>query len=136
MSFLKPSVIFQDTNCLYFISSNITYFWKKYPIRNIPCEFSDFPLFELKFTKLFIIFFKQKVSFSSKFGSLFKVMGDNSSRIKIYQPRASFSSNFASLISVMRDHSSVPFHLKLYMLLTKGTHQSANFQTFNCLHEN
>ena len=39
------------------------------------------------------------------------------------KPRASFSSNFASLSTLMRDHSSVLFHLKLYMLSTKGTHQ-------------
>ena len=37
--------------------------------------------------------------------------------------RASFSSNFASLSTLMRDNSSVLFHLKLYMLSTKGTHQ-------------
>ena len=39
--------------------------------RNIPskCKFSDFPLLELNFTKLFMPFFKQKVIFSSKFGS-------------------------------------------------------------------
>ena len=39
------------------------------------------------------------------------------------KPRASFSSNFASLSTLMRDNSSVLFHLKLYMLLTKGIHQ-------------
>ena len=39
------------------------------------------------------------------------------------KPRASFSSNFASLSTLMRDNSSVLFHLKLYMLSTKGTDQ-------------
>ena len=39
------------------------------------------------------------------------------------KPRASFSSNFASLSTLMRGDSSVLFHLKLYMLSTKGTHQ-------------
>ena len=39
------------------------------------------------------------------------------------KPRASFSSNFASLSTLMRDNSSVLFHLKLYMLSAKGTHQ-------------
>ena len=39
------------------------------------------------------------------------------------KPRASFSSKFASLSTLMRDNSSVLFHLKLYMLSTKGTHQ-------------
>ena len=39
------------------------------------------------------------------------------------KPRASFPSNFTSLSTLMRDNSSVLFHLKLYMLSTKGTHQ-------------
>ena len=39
------------------------------------------------------------------------------------KPRACFSSNFASFSTLMRDNSSVHFHLKLYMLSTKGTHQ-------------
>ena len=43
------------------------------------------------------------------------------------KPRASFSSNFVSLSTVMRDNSSVLFHLKLYMLSTKGTHQKQIF---------
>ena len=42
-------------------------------------KFSDFPLLLLKFTKFLMLTFKQEVSFSSKFGSLFSVMRDNSS---------------------------------------------------------
>ena len=51
--------------------------------KNIPskCKFSDFPLLELKFIKFIMSFFKQKVSFSSKFGSLFSVTRGNSSAI-------------------------------------------------------
>ena len=41
--------------------------------------------------------------------------------------RVSFSSNFSSLFHVMRCNSSVLFHLNLYMLWTKGGHQSTNF---------
>ena len=50
--------------------------------KNIPSKykFSDFPLLESKFMK-FMSFFKQKVSFSSKFESLFSVMTDNSSEL-------------------------------------------------------
>ena len=59
-------------------------------------DFQTFPLLRLKFTKFLMSFFKQKVSFYSKF-------------------RSSFSS--------MRDNSSVLFKLKLYMLLTKVAHQ-------------
>ena len=71
--------------------------------KNIPskCKFSDFPQPELKFIKFLMSFFKQKVSFSSKCGSL---------------------------LSVMRENSSVLFHLKLYMLSTKGTHQVQIFR--------
>ena len=51
------------------------------------------------------------------------------------QPRVSFTSNFAPLFSVMRYHSSVLFHVKRYMLWTKRTHKSANFQIFDCSRE-
>ena len=69
------------------------------------CKFSDFLSLELKFSKLFMPFFKQEVSFSSKFGSLF---------------------------SLLRDNSSALFKVKLYILLTKVADQSANFQTCHC----
>ena len=50
--------------------------------------------------------------------------------------RVSCSSNFASLFSVMRYNSSVLFHLNFCMLWTKISDQSANYQTFECSHEN
>ena len=43
------------------------------------CKFLDFLLLKLKFIKFLIPFFKQKVSFSWNFGSLFSVVRDNSS---------------------------------------------------------
>ena len=51
--------------------------------KNIPskCKFSDFSLLELKFIKFLMPFFIQKMSFSSEFGSLLKVMRDNSSAL-------------------------------------------------------
>ena len=51
--------------------------------KNIPskCKFSDFSLRELKFIKFLMPFFIQKVSFSSEFGSLLKVMRYNSSAL-------------------------------------------------------
>ena len=74
--------------------------------KNIPskCKFSDFSLLKLKFIKFLMLFFKQKVSFSLNFGSLFNVMKDN---------------------------SSVLFQVKR-IIWTKGAHQSAKFQTFDC----
>ena len=41
------------------------------------CKFSHFPLLALNFIKFLMSVFKQKVSFSSNFGSLFSVMRDN-----------------------------------------------------------
>ena len=51
------------------------------------------------------------------------------------KPQVSFSLNIASLFSVVRDNPSVLFWLKLYMIWTKETHQSAKFKTFDCSHE-
>ena len=46
--------------------------------------------------------------------------------------QAFLSLNFLSLFSVMRDNSPVLFLLELYMIWTKGAHQSATFQAFDC----
>ena len=46
--------------------------------------------------------------------------------------QVSFSLNFASPFSLMRDNSSVLFKLKFYMIFTKVTHVSAQFQIFDC----
>ena len=48
--------------------------------KSIPSKFNSFTLslLPLKFTKFFMSFFKQKVSFSSKFEPVFRVMRDNS----------------------------------------------------------
>ena len=80
-------------------------FYKSSPSK---CKFSNFPLLALKFTKFLMSFLEPRVCFLQKL-----------------------------------NHSSVSwditlphfFHLKLYMLWTKRTHQSANFQTFDCSHE-
>ena len=45
--------------------------------------------------------------------------------------KVSFSSKLGSLYSVMSDHYFVLFQLKLYMLLTKVAYQSAKCQTCN-----
>ena len=71
------------------------------------CKFSHFPLLALKFTKFLKSFFKQKVSFSSKFGSFF---------------------------SVMTHKSSVLFLTQNNILSKKLAHQSKNCQTCHCWH--
>ena len=68
----------------------------------IEVKFSDFWVFGWKFTKVLMAYLKLQISFSL---------------------------NFASLFSVMRDNSSLLFKLKLYMIWTKGAHQSTRFQT-------
>ena len=64
-------------------------------------------------------------------------------RIKIHQiPHVIFGTKsqfFFKLCITLQCHetnSSVLFHLNLYMLWTKGSDQSVNFQTFDCLHGN
>ena len=52
------------------------YFWQIYLIKY---KFSDLSPPELIFIKFLMSFFKQEMSFSSKFGSLFTIMRDNSS---------------------------------------------------------
>ena len=62
-------------------NSSILFQLKRYILltKNIPskCNFSDFSLFKLKFIKFLMSFFKQEVSFSLYFGSLFSVLRDN-----------------------------------------------------------
>ena len=91
---LDHSSVSWEITLLRFFSWNFIYAIDKSSTSK--CKFSDFPLLALKFTKFIMSFLKT---------------------------RARFSSNFASLSTLMRDNSSVLFHLKLYMLSTKGTHQ-------------
>ena len=48
--------------------------------------------------------------------------------LSILKGQVDSSPNFVSLFSVMKDNSSLLFHLKLYMLSTKGTHQVQIFR--------
>ena len=99
-------VIFHDTAPLYLFTSNITYFLQKQSIK--------------------VDIFRLATAF-----------------IKIHQiPHAIFGTKsqfFFKLCITLQCHetnSSVLFHLNLYMLWTKGSDQSVNFQTFDCLHGN
>ena len=67
---------FSRHNSSVFLAQTLYTFYKNSPSK---WKLSDFPLLGLKFTKFLMSFFKQKVSFSSKFGSFFSVMRDNSS---------------------------------------------------------
>ena len=89
---------------LFFLAQTLHTFYK---ISSSKCKSSDFPLLVLKFTKFLMSFFKQQISFSSKFESLF---------------------------SAIRYDSYVLFLLKLFMLLTKVVNQKENFRTCSCWH--
>ena len=97
--FLNHQSFFTTQLLCIFLAQTLHTFYNSSPSK---WKLSDFPLVRLKFTKFLIPFLSQKVSFSPKFWSFF---------------------------SVMRDHSSLPFRLKLYMLLTKVAHQGAKFLT-------
>ena len=68
-----PYVIY-DTTCLYHFSSNVTYFWQKYPIK---VQIFRFSTAWVKIHQISHVIFQTKMSFCSKFGSLFSVMRDN-----------------------------------------------------------
>ena len=85
-----------------FFAQTLHTFYKSSPSK---CKFSDFPLLGLKFTKFLMSFFKQKDSFLQSL-DLFSVSGEI---ILLYF-----------------------FQLKLYMLLRKIAHQSANFPNSLC----
>ena len=116
-SFFKAQVISSSNFASFFnvMTHNSSVFFSAQTLCNFnksstsKWKFSGLPLLALKFTKFLMSFL---------------------------DPRVGFSSNFASLFSVMRHNSSILFHLKRYMLWTKGAHQSKNFQTFNCSHVN
>ena len=90
---------------LYFFSSNLIYFRHKLTIE---MKLLDFWVVASKFTKFLMSFLEARISFSSKFASLF---------------------------SVMKHNPFLTFHLNIYMVWTKGSNQSANFETFNCSHK-
>ena len=50
--------------------------------------------------------------------------------------KVSSSSNFALFFIVMTHNSSVNFKVIPFLLWTKGSHQSSNFDTFKCSGEN
>ena len=90
-----------------FVSFQLKHYILSTKVAHQSANFPTFSLLRLNFTKFFMPFFKEKVSFSSKYRSFFRAM---------------------------RDNSSVLFRLKLYVLLAKVAHQSENFQTCHCSH--
>ena len=106
---LIPCVLFETITHFSRHNSSTFFQFKHYilltKISHQSTNFKIFLLLKLKLIKLLVSFFKERVGFSLNFGSLF---------------------------SIMRDNSSVLFQLKLYMIWTKGAHQSAKFQTFDC----
>ena len=118
--------------------------------KNIPSKFkfSHFAVLELKYIKFLMSFFQQFI-FLLHFSSWNVTCYWQKLHIKVQilrlllslkftkfvmlflKIRANFSSNFASLSSAMTNNSSVLFHVKLYILLTKGTHQVQIFRLSN-----
>ena len=97
---------FSQQNSSVFFSSNITYF-RQSSLSKSKC--SVFPPLALKFTKFLMSVFKQKASFSSKFGLLFSVT-----------LRQIFSQNFMCYLE--KQHIKVQIfglatsHIKIYQI--------------------
>ena len=54
----------------------------------------------------------------------------------IFGTKSQFFFKLCITLQCHETNSSVLFHINLYMLWSKRSHQSANFQTFGCSHEN
>ena len=91
---------------LYFYSSNNIYFGNKEPVKT---NFFDFRVLGSKFVKFLLSILKRQVSSSSIFVSFFIVTTHN---------------------------SSVNFKIIHFLLWAKGSHQSSNFDNFECSGEN
>ena len=86
----------------------------------------------LYFFSLNLIYFGQKLPIEVKFSDFWVVGWKFTKFLKSYlKPQVSFSLNFASLFNLMGDKSSV-LSWNFNMIFTKGAHQSAKFQTFDC----
>ena len=85
-----------------------------------------------------IIYYAQKEHIKMKMSESFKCSGQNSSEflMSILKWQVNSSSNFASFFNVMTHNFSVDFKLTFFLLWIKGSHQYANFETFNCSGEN
>ena len=107
--FFKVCIFFQLHERSFFCIFSVETLYAIDKSSTLKCNFSDLPVLALKFTKFLMSFL---------------------------EPRVSFSSNFAPLFRVLMHNCSVLFHLSVYILWTKELHKSANFQTFDYSHEN
>ena len=103
---LYISLVLWKITPLYFCSINNIYFGDKEPIKTI---FLDFQVLRSKFVKFLMSILKRQVSSSSIFVSFFIFMTHN---------------------------SSVNFKVIHFLLWEKGSHQSSNFDTFECSGQN
>ena len=78
MSFPKPQVIFHDTTCLYYFSSNITYFYISLQKYLIKVQIFKFSTAQVKIHQISHVIFQTKSEFSSKFGKHFSITRENS----------------------------------------------------------
>ena len=114
--------------------SNITFNYLCVDSPNYLCHFWNHKSFFT--TQLLWYLFSSNITF---FLQKRKFSDFSPAQVKVHQiPHAIFQKNavflLGSFFSVIRDNFSALFRLKLYMLLAKAPHQSANFQTCHSLH--
>ena len=107
LQILHHSLVSRKITSLDFFSSNIIYVGQKEPIYS--GNLGDFQMLGSKFIKFFMSILKRQVNSSSVFVSFFIVMTHN---------------------------SYVNFKLIHFLFWAKGSHESPNFDTFQCFGEN
>ena len=122
-------------------------------ICQIPCHFLNHKSLFLQILHHFSVFWNmtplyffssdivypgQKEPIKVKMFDIFECSGQNlsNSSCQFWNEKSISLRNFASLFNVMTHNSSVDFKLIHFLLCTKGSHQSSNFNTFKCSGEN
>ena len=121
------------------LSNSFCQFWND---KSIPLQILHPPSVSWRIAPLYFfssnIYFAQKEPIKMKIFETFKCSDQNSFKflMSILKWQVNSSSNFASFFIVMTHNFSVDFKLTLFLLWIKGSHQYANFETFNCSGEN
>ena len=106
MSFPKPPVSFSSN----FANSSMS--WKITP---------------LYFFRSIVIYFAQGTNQSANFWDVWVLRSKFTKLLSFFKQQVSFSSNYVSLFSVLRSNSSALFELNFYILSAKGAYQKYKF---------
>ena len=81
----------------------------------------------LYFFRSIVIYFAQGTNQSANFWDVWVLRSKFTKLLSFFKEQVSFSSNYVSLFSVLRNNSSALFELNFYILSAKGAYQKYKF---------